>query len=498
MNRLFFKHWIKDRYNIPRDRNDGLLSDLIIHDCINDAIKQVADDCHALPVIKRFPIRAGQWKYPMPEDVIRIAELYFIDSDGTRVPLDYCSREQFLAWRDPTDDTATDPEYYSYAEFASKVIQFYGKALPVYDYISSSHITSGTIRTVVDTGANFGLTLDGTHIAPGFIVQNLTDGSYGYVEVLDTNTNKTSGTATTGTGNNLLEDTGKNFTSLGVEAGDIICTPSTGAVTSYAFVKTVGTTTLVYEDYHDPDGSTARFAANNTYKIGKAQKIRLSMDTPHPGLREGAANVFTVGTAKVTITGTTFTSTSVTGSSTSGAEVGDTAIASGGSHGQVSAFAANSLTVDMWIGGTPLAGETVICYECDEYQIEGEYRTQRMLWLGPTPTTSDTLGTENIEVLYHACPEYPKKDTDLIELDEHYRELLQKAVEWKAGERTGKQAAEVAALKQLYDLDVRKYQGDIYGPPLRRPLTVWGNRNLAARRGVKDQTPNGVKWDLPA
>jgi len=489
MNRLHFKNWIKDRYGISRDRNDGLLSDTIIHDCLEDAIRQVAKDCLVLPITREFPLVSGQWKYPMPDELIRIREAYFIDSDGTRVPLSYYSPEQFLAYRATDTDTTEDPEYISYASFESPVFSLYAKAAPIYDYIASSYITEESVRTVIDSGINFGKTLDGTRITPGALVQNLTDGSYGYVEILDTITNKTSGTATSGTGNNILADTGKNFTLLGVEEGDIICTPSTGVVTGYAFVKTVGTTTLTYEDYHDPDGSTKRIAAGNTYKIGKAQKIRLSESAPHPGLREGATNDFTVGTTKATITGTTFTATTVTGSATTGAEAGDIAIASGGSHGKVSAATANTLTVDMWIGGIPTAGEMVTCNVCDQYQVEGEFRTQRMLWIGPTPSESDALGSENIEVLYHAVPEMPKKDTDRIEMDERYRELLEECLEWKAGVRTSKPLPEINALRQLYDNDVRKYQGDIYAPPLRKPLTVWGNRAKGGTRGIRFTYP---------
>ena len=485
MNRLHFKHWVKDRYGISRDRNDGLLSDDIIHDCLEDAIRQVAKDCLVLPITRKFPLVANQWKYPMPDELIKIREAYFIDSDGTRVPLDYYSPGQFLEWRDTADDTATDPIYISYATLESPVFSFYAQAAPIYDYVAVSYITEGSVRTIIDSGINFGKTLDGVKVTPGCIGQNTTDGSYGYVEVLDTITNKTTGTATTQTGNNILYDTTKDFTALGVEEDDIICTPSTGVVTAYAFVKAVGTTSLTYGDFHDPDGSTKRIAAGDTYKIGVAHKVRLSMDAPHPGLREGATNDFTVGTTKATITGTTFTVTSVTGSSTTGAEAGDIAIASGGSHGKVSAVAANTLTVDMWIGGIPVAGETVTCNECDQYQVEGEYRTQRMLWIGPTPDTSDTLGTENIEVLYHAVPEMPQKDTDPIEMDERYREILEICLEWKAGVRTSKPLAEVNALKQIYDNEMRKYQGDIYAPPLRKPLTVWGNRAKGASRDIK-------------
>ena len=497
MDRLYFKYWIKDRYTLSRDRDDGLLSNSIINDCIDDAIRQISKDCLVLPVTKVFPLRANQWKYPMPDDMIRIREIYFIDSDGTYVPLDYLSPEQFLAWRSTVSDTATDPIYFSYAEFASKVLHFYSQAAPIYDYLPSSHITSGSVRTVIDTGMNFGKTLDGSRVTTGSIVHNLTDGSYGYVEVLDIITAKTTGAATTDTGDGTLKDTTKNFTALGVEENDIICYLTPALVTTkYAFVKTVGTTTLTYEDFQDPDGVREDFVVTDVYKIGKAQKIRLTLDSPHPGLREGATNDFTTGDTKATITGTAFAATSVTGSVTTGAETGDTAIASGGAHGQVTAVAANSLTVDMWIGGTPANGEVVTVRQCDSYQVESEYRTQRVLWVGPTPNVSDTIGSESVLVLYHAVPELPETDADPIEIDEIYRELVCIALEWKAGERTGKPMQEVITLKGIYETMLRKYQGDVYKPPLREPLTVWGNR-VGRRYGVRDQTPSGARWNTP-
>ena len=496
-DRMYLKNWLKDRNGIPRDKEDGLLTDTIINDAINDAIKQVADDCHVMPVEKAFALIKGQYAYPIPDDQIRIRSVYFKDSDGTYYPLDYYSPDQFIANRDLDDDTSEDVLYYTYTAFQSKIHHFYAGAPPVYDYIADSYITSDTIRTVIDSGMNFGKTLDGDRVKPGDIARNLTDGSYGYVEVLDTINNTTTGTATNGTGTQTLEDTSMDFTALGVAVDDIICTPSSGVVTAYAFVKSVGTTTLTYTDFQDPDGTKKSFASGDTYKIGKAQKIRLTMDTPHPGLREGATNDFTVSSAKATLTGTTFTCTTVSGSSTTGAAVGYIAIASGGAHGKITAVADTQLTVDKWIGGQPTDGETVTVKECDQYQVEGEYRTQRVIRLGPTPSASDSVGAESMVVLYYAYPALPKVDSDPIEMDERYQKPLLRCLEWKAAERMGRPTDEIVNLERFYDAVKSQYAGDIDRPPLNKPLTAWQNRQLASRRGVKDQTYSGRKWSLP-
>ena len=497
-NRLYLKHWIKDRRLLPRDREDGRLTDDRIHEAINDTLNAVALDCNLLGERVRLALRAGQWEYPMPDNITDIRRAWFINSNGTRNPLGYVSNARFIDWRDPVDDDSTEITHFSYPHFQGRTLAFRADAPDTEDYVTQSWVTSSSIRTVIDSGINFGKTLDGTKLEPGMVVYNLTDDSYGYVEVLDTLTNTTTGTATSGTSTDTLEDTGKDFTALGVAVGDIICTPSTGVVTSYAFVKTVGTTTLTYESFQS-SGSALRFESGDTYKVGKAQKIRLSEDTPHPGLREGAANTFSAGSAKATITGTTFTATTVTGSSTSGAEAGDIAIASGGSHAKVGSVADLSLTVDKWIGGIPTAGETVTVRECDKYQVQTEFRVEKVLWLKPTPSSSDTVGDESIELLVNSMINLPEEDDDPIEIPERYVDPILACLEWKAAERAGDARNVVDGLRAVYKFTVRSYTGDIYRPPVEHTMTAWGNRGYSGQgMGVKHQTLSGAKYDLSA
>jgi hypothetical protein len=424
-NRRFLKFWIKDRRLLDRETNDGRLDDIRIHAAIDDALRDVAGRCGLLGETRTMPLRAGQWEYPMPDDINDIRSVWFIDTNGTRVPV------------------------------------------------------------------------RGERIKPGMVVSNITDGSIGYVEVVDITTNKSTGAATAGTNTNTLVDSTATFVTDSVAIGDAICTPDTGVVTGYAFVKAItNQTTLVYEGFQS-SGSALRFDVGDTYKVGEAQEIRLSEATPHPGLRDGSSNTFAVGSAKATITGTTFTDTTVTGSATTGAESGDIAIASGGSHGLVGGVDDNELTVDKWIGGTPVAGETVTVKVCDKYQVQTDFRIERVLRIGPTPSNSDAVGSESLEILCNTEPRLPTQDDDPIELPRKFERPIQACLRWKAAERAGDEDAKVDRFELRYDTIVRQYQGDVYRPPLDAPLSAWSLRNRAGRfRGRRYMDSRGIPYDI--
>lgn len=492
-DRLYVRNHTKSVLLLDRNKEDGLLTNDLLNEAIEKAIRQVSQDCNLIPVRWKFPLQANQWEYPMPEDLDRIRNVWYIDDTGEYEPLTYLTSDSYLDWEDPTE-TQTEPAYYSYPHYQGRVFQFYAEAPPVYDYVEESHVTTKSIRTVIDSGANFGKTLS-NRIRPKCVVHNRDDGSYGYVEILDITTNKESGTATGGTTTTILEDTGKNFIAQDVQVGDIICTPSTGVVTSYAFVTAVAATQLSYADM---EGSAKRFASSDTYKVGVATEIRLSMDTPHPGLRDGADNTFSVGDTKATITGTTFTDTTVSGSSTSGAETDDIAIASGGSHAKVTAVADIQLTVDKWIGGLPTDGETVTVKECDAYQIEDRYNTERVIWIGPTVGASDTVGSESIVVEGIKVPTVPSEDDDPLEVPQHYEQPLFRCSEWQARLLAGDKytPSEILAAESVYRETVRRYRGDVWRPALNKPINPFRNRKRARHFGRRDQTRNGLAWDI--
>lgn len=496
-DRQELKNWIKDRRLLDRDKDDGRLPDDFIHTAINDALRDVADRCDMLGETRTMPLKAGQWEYPMPDDINDIRSVWFVDTNGTRIPVTYLSNSKFTAWRDPDDDQSTQPSYFTYPAFQGEVLSFRANAPDLSDYVPQSWVTTASIRTAIDSGINFGLTLSGKRIEPGMILVNITDGSIGYVEVVDITTNKSSGTATAGTNTNTLVASAEDFVSDGVAVGDIICTPSTGVVTGYAFVKEVtNLTTLVYEGFQS-SGTALRFEPTDTIKVGVATEIRLSEATPHPGLRDGADNTFDVGAVKATITGTTFTNTTATGSDTSGAESGDIAIASGGSHGLVSGVDDNELTVDRWIGGLPSAGESVVARVCDKYQVQTDFRIERVMKIGPTPSTSDTTGSESLEILCNTVPRFPVQDDDPIEIPQKFERPIRACLMWRAAERAGDDQNSVDRLETKYDAVVRRYQGDIYETPLDEPMSAWSNRHRGARmRERRFEDSRGIPWDI--
>lgn len=294
MTRAELKKRIKWGAGLDPTREDGLLTSDLLNTGINDAIKRCAADLNLIPYDGKVALRANQYRYPLPSAVLRIHSAWFIDSNDMHAPLYYLNPSQFYDYFD-SGDTATEPSFYSVGNYQGAIIEFWKNSTALYDFVSSNTITTASVRTIIDSAANFGRTRTGRRIEPGAIVHNTTDGSYGVIECLDITTNITTGTATTNTSTNSLADTGKNFTTLGVSVGDIICTPSSGSVTAYAFVTEVGTTTMTYDEFKSVTGSVYRFKSGDTYKVGTANRIKLSTTAPNYGLRNGADNTFAVG-----------------------------------------------------------------------------------------------------------------------------------------------------------------------------------------------------------
>ena len=474
------------------DHEDGNMTDTYYNTAINEAIRIIAIDCNLIPVLRAFPLQSDVFQYPLEEDVDIIRRVWYVDSQNQRIPLDYMSPEQWMDYND-IDDTATEPDRYCYPMFMNEVMQYYVQAPPVYDYSPMSYITEQTVRTLVDSGANFGKTLNNRKTEPGFIAHNLSDGSYGYVDVLDITTNKTTGTCSSGTTTNKLEDTGKNFEDLGIAVGDIICNPSTGTVTSYGFVTAVTAAQLTYSDMQ---GTKKRFALNDTYKVGRATEVRLSLAVPHPGLRNGTANYFKVTDSGASISGVTFANTRATGTITGTPTTAMVAIASGGSHGKITAVASTYVDVDMWIGGQPSDGETVTIKTCDKYQIEDNSSTVRAMWIGPTPSTSDAVGTSSIEILYNKVPEFPQDDTDKLQIPDHYKQLVLDCARWQVAFLSGRhELRSINDFRMMYKAALPEYAKDVNRPPYGKSLSMWSNRN-AGRRDRKYTTRSGNRWNV--
>lgn len=493
LTRLELKNHVKSSRGLTRNREDGLLPDALIHEAINEAILQVGIDCGLLPVAYSFALKADQWKYAMPEDMFELRSLRHVNSSGSYLPIKIVSREIFLDGRDPNDDTSTQPSFAAYPIYYQRVIQPFALARPLHDFIEHSHITTEHVRTVEDSGINFGKTLDGTRISPGGMVRNRDTNAFGYVEFLDTITDKVSSIAAIAGTNSTTVVRAGNWPST-IKADDIICTPGTGNVTSYAFVVSISGSSLIYEDMR---GDATAFSSGDTVKVGTAQKIRLSLAAPHRGLRDGSSAVFNKGSTTATMTATTFTDTRCTGTSPSGASVGEIAIASGGSHGKITAVESSYIDVVEWIGGSPSAGETVTIQECDEYEVLTTPHIEPVIYLGPTPTTSDDPGDRSMVADYVKRPFFPDHDWQYVDIPDRYRTVLYRCVEWQAQILAGNMAPALVKrdYQNVYDVEATKFAGDIDRGPKGDVVTVGGNRSPRATERPYT-TRSGITYDV--
>lgn len=494
MTLLELKNYLKSSRGLTRGRNDGLLTDSLLQEGIGNAIEKVGRDNDLLPTTQKVPVVAGQWKVPIPENVTSIIGIYREDTNGSRLPLLSITQQQFDAGRDPSTDLALNPSQYAYPIYEGRPYQWYVKAPPNTDYTPTSRITAGSRRTIQDSGANFGKTWSGVRISPGDMVTNTPYDtpdaqSYGYVEVLDTITAKRNGGADAGTDSTKLVLDGAALSTFDVQVDDVIFSPATGVVKTYAFITEVDGTTAYYEDIR---GELAAFAVATSVKIGRANKIRLSADPPHRGLRNGARNYFSVASVSATLTATTFSDTRCTGSgSLTNAEDGQEAIAAGGSHGYITDIGANYVDVTSWHGGVPVNGEVVEVKSCDAYSIETEPRIQPVMYLRPTPSTSDAAGEEKLVVEFDIIPFVPTEDWQMIDIPPKYEDALRTCAEWQIARLTGTHSpAQVAQYKEVYDGETREHRSDIHEAPRSEIMTVWGNR--FANRGQLGQANQGV------
>jgi len=489
-DRLELKNIIKLSQGLSTSREDGLLTDAIIHTAIERGMKRVAEDCNIMPIVESFPLVANQWVYPIPETLLKIIEMWRLDTGDVYQPMDFVAPDKLILPIDPTEDLG-DPTIYSYPYFQRPIHKFWVGAPLITDFVNQSYVTTATKRTVIDSAVNFGKIYGSGRIRPGDLVRNNTDKSYGYVDYLEMSTLKASGTTKTNTDSSSLYDTAKDFVAADVQIDDLIARPVNGKITSYAFVTSVATNVLGYDDMF---GAVEEFGVGDTYWVGKATEIRLKNTLDHPGLREGVTNIFNVGSEKASIAGTTFTATRVTGTITGTAEVGDIAIA-GSSHGKVTAVESGYLDVPAWYGGIPTAGTAVSVKECDQYQIESAFRTEKVLWLNPTPSASDTSGKKSMVIRYVDTPNLPQRDSDAIEIPEKYFDpLLHACLYYTMLLKGNANDNELMAKEQYYMGIARPYLMDAYKKPMKGPLKPYENRGNV-RVGRINQGPSGALWN---
>ena len=507
ITRLQLKDRIKSARGLTRARDDGLLDDTLLNEAVRDAQELVVQYCNLFPVDETFALEADKWEYPVPVEWLGLRRALFVDASGSRIPLTKVTYDAFIEGRNPVTDKGLQPVYYAFPKFQRQVIQLWAQAPPNRDFIKYSFVTTDSIRTVIDSGINLGRTETGRRISPGDIVWNLDDapstptdrarGSYGIVEVLDMSTVKESGNATATTTSSRLVDTGKNFPAVTppILVDDLITLrDSDNVVTTYGFVTAIGTD---YLDYEDVRGEATAFANGDAYRVGVANRIRLNSAAPHRGLRGGTNNRFNIATASATLTGTTFGNTRVTGSgSLTSVSTGQVAVASGGSHGEVSAVETGYLDVECWVGGVPSAGEQVTVHTASRYQIDTRAAIERVMLIGPTPTTSDSAGLRNMLLLSNRRPIVAQYDWEELEVGEEYRRPLYAAAYWIGAELSGLyDTTRLDSFREGFLKEVERKMGDVNKNDVDAVMSPWTNQ----RGGGVDRRyegRSGIAWNV--
>ena len=500
ITRKNLKDRIKSARGLTRAREDGLLDETILNEAVRDAQELVVQYCNLFPVTETFALRADQYEYPVPQGWLGVKRVLFIDAGGSRLPLTSVTYDDFIAGRNPETDKALEPVYYAFPKMQKQRIQPWAQAPPNKDFVEYSFVTSDSIRTVFDSGINLGRTRTGRRISPGDIVYNLDDGdkgSDGVVEVLDMSTVKESGTATATTTSSRLVDTSKTFPNVtpAIKVDDLITLrDSDNVVITYGFVTAIGTN---YLDYDDVRGEATAFANGDAYRVGVANRIRLNSAAPHRGLRGGINNRFDIATASATLTGTTFGNTRVTGTgSLTSVSTGQVAVASGGSHGEVSAVETGYLDVECWVGGVPSAGEQVTVHTASRYQIDTRAAIERVMLIGPTPTTSDSAGLRNMLLLSNRRPIVAQYDWEELEVGEEYRRPLYAAAYWIGAELSGLyDTTRLDSFREGFLKEVERKMGDVNKNDVDAVMSPWTNQ----RGGGVDRRyegRSGIAWNV--
>jgi hypothetical protein len=502
ITRLQLKDRIKSARGLTRARDDGLLDDTLLNEAVRDAQELVVKWCNLFPVHQEVALEAGKYEYPVQDEWLGLKRALFIDASGNRLPIQSVTYDDFIEGRNPETDVALEPVYYAFPKFQRRVIQPWAQAPPNKDFIDYSFVTSDSIRTVYDTGINFGRTRTGRRISPGDLVYNLSDGnSYGIVEVLDMTTVKRTASAGASTSATQLVDGAGDFINNDVQVDDLITVrDSDGIVITYGFVTDVVSASIL--EYEDVRGAATVFAPGDTYRVGVANIIRLSSASPHRGLRGGINNRFSIASASATISGTTFTDTRATGSgSLTSVSAGQVAVASGGSHGEVSEVGDGYLDVECWVGGVPSAGEQVTVHTADKYHVETRPAIERVMLIGPTPTNTDALGTRSILLLSNRRPIEAQHDWEELEVGEEYRRPLFAAGYWMAAELSGlfsNDPNRLGMFKGQFISEVETLMGDVNKNDVDAIMSPYLNSQVrggaAGRRYQGERT--GITWNV--
>lgn len=298
--RSWFLNRIRDGLMMPRVNytpatwvtsaaaTDPLHPETILAEDLYEAMKLVASDGRGKEARKRLRVIADQFEYPLPPDCMTVKEILYKRANTWQPPLEYIRHSQF---------------YYNFNETAKTNVP---TAFTLEQTSSRAVHASGTITTasgdptfppiLIDSNANFGITISGEEIAPGDYVFNITDNSQGYVYYLYASSWKVEANCDADSSTTTLYDADASFVTNGVAVGDIIYrSPMPADDHAYAIVTKVAEDTLTFTRLYNHE---AGFAENDTYKVGTSDTIYLTLsglvkDTEE-GLIGGAENDFDV------------------------------------------------------------------------------------------------------------------------------------------------------------------------------------------------------------
>lgn len=332
--------------------------DILVGD-LWQAMKQVAADSRDKWERRKIRLIANQYEYSLPQDCMTILEVVH-NFYGSWTEINYLYHNEFFTGFSE-NILGYPPRFFTLQAQTSN---------PVHSVGAITTANAGSPPILIDTSANFGITLTGEDINPGDKIFNITDDSSGYVKYLHASSWKVESATADSVEDNVLYDVDVDFVTSEVSVGDIIWTSgvtyTTYSSVDWAVITNIQSANRVRYNIAYGDNENLDTAVGYSYHIGKADRIYLTSSGLVKDTEEGLV---------------------------------------GGAEGDFD--------------------------EDDEYQVEDYYSTLDTLLLSESPSTTDTLGTESMMLIYVPYPKQPLKHYHPVELSEAYTPaIIAKMVEY--------------------------------------------------------------------
>jgi len=237
---------------------DQLHSETILQGDLQKAMNHVAADSRDKWERRMLRLIATQYEYPLPSDCMTLLEVAH-NFYGDWNELDYFYHNEFYM-NFSTNVQSYPPERFTLQAKTSNPVHYTGT-------ITTANADSPPV--LIDTSANFGITLTGEDINPGDKIFNITDDSTGYVDYLSVGTWTVSGGAIT-TGGTTSLVTSADISGLSV--GDIL--NKIGSSDTYAIISSISGSTISFSRLYNDENTG--FAVSDTFNAGTADRIYLT------------------------------------------------------------------------------------------------------------------------------------------------------------------------------------------------------------------------------